>query len=294
VTWDRRRRAEVPAVWWAEIEAWLRWLRSAGSPPASIRNRTWQLRHAAERFADRGPWELSTDDLAGYLAGHRWRPETMKNARTSLRSFYKWAHATGRVSTDPAALLPAVRIPRALPRPVDDATVARALDGADDRTRLMILAAALAGLRAAEVARLGWLDVDGRGLLVRAGKGGHQRRVPLHPELAAALDAEHARRRAGTAGSGFRYTGNGEMWVFPGQSGGPLSPGVVTKTLSRVLGSATGHQLRHRFATRAYAAERDLLAVQRLLGHSKPETTARYADLPDGALERAVRSVSAG
>jgi len=46
-------------------------------------------------------------------------------------------------------------------------------------------------------------------------------------------------------------------------------------------------QLRH-------AAERDLLAVQRLLGHSKPETTARYADLPDGALERAVRSVTAG
>ncbi|MBA2774731.1 MAG: site-specific integrase [Nocardioidaceae bacterium] len=45
----------------------------------------------------------------------------------------------------------------------------------------------------------------------------------------------------------------------------------------------SGHKLRHRFATTAYAAERDLLAVQQLLGHSRPEVTARYTALPGDA-----------
>jgi integrase/recombinase XerC len=40
--------------------------------------------------------------------------------------------------------------------------------------------------------------------------------------------------------------------------------------------------------SRAYAQTRDLRAVQALLGHSKPETTARYTLVPDGALRDAI------
>jgi site-specific recombinase XerD len=50
----------------------------------------------------------------------------------------------------------------------------------------------------------------------------------------------------------------------------------------------TAHTLRHRFATVAYAGERDLLAVQVLLGHSKPETTRLYVLIPDASLRAAV------
>jgi site-specific recombinase XerD len=45
----------------------------------------------------------------------------------------------------------------------------------------------------------------------------------------------------------------------------------------------TAHQLRHRFATAAYAHQRDLRAVQELLGHASPATTARYTAVPDRA-----------
>ena len=48
---------------------------------------------------------------------------------------------------------------------------------------------------------------------------------------------------------------------------------------------------RHRFATQAYRTGRDLRAVQELLGHAKPETTARYAAVPDGSLAAAVAGV---
>ena len=63
----------------------------------------------------------------------------------------------------------------------------------------------------------------------------------------------------------------------------------VSCVLSQVLPPGwSAHSLRHAFASRAYAGTRDLRAVQTLLGHSKPETTARYTAVPDGALAAAV------
>jgi integrase/recombinase XerC len=53
----------------------------------------------------------------------------------------------------------------------------------------------------------------------------------------------------------------------------------------------TTHTLRHRFATAAYAVDRDLFAVQQLMGHQRPETTSRYVAVPDGALAAAVAGV---
>ena len=47
-------------------------------------------------------------------------------------------------------------------------------------------------------------------------------------------------------------------------------------------------RLRHRFATQAYNGTHDLRAVQQLLGHSRPETTARYTLTDDDALTAAV------
>ena len=49
------------------------------------------------------------------------------------------------------------------------------------------------------------------------------------------------------------------------------------------------------FATVACAAERDLMAVQQLLGPAKPRDTAVYARarVPDGSLPTAVRATSA-
>ena len=171
-----------------------------------------------------------------------------------------------------------------------------ALHDADDRTRLAICLAVYAGLRCMEIASLHTSHVSPPHLVI-VGKGGEQRLVPLDPrgDLALELTAELERRRRGQHGTGWSgpyVTGHG--YLFPSQRHpGPITPNAIGRIVSAALPVGwTTHTLRHRFATDAYAGERDLLAVQQLLGHARPETTAIYAQAPDGALMAGV--VAAG
>src|SRR5438045_3742893 len=72
-------------------------------------------------------------------------------------------------------------------------------------------------------------------------------------------------------------------WVFRRMDGrpGPNTPGLISHLANAHLHecgvAASLHQLRHRFATQAYQASRDLRAVQSMMGHTRPETTAGYA-----------------
>ncbi|MBV9484622.1 MAG: tyrosine-type recombinase/integrase, partial [Frankiaceae bacterium] len=192
----------------------------------------------------------------------------------TLRSFYRWAAAAELIGDDPSARLPAVRVPPGKPRPAPNAVVRRSLDESLGRVRLMLMLGAHAGLRRAEIARVHADDlVDG--LLRVTGKGGRTRLVPVSEDLAAAIAA---------AGGGY---------LFPGQVDGHMSAGHVGRLMAAALEERwTAHTLRHAFATKAYAVDRDLLAVQELLGHTSPTTTARYAAVPSDAMRRAVTAAA--
>lgn len=287
---------DLPNMWDAILEDFRAYMRAGGRSAGTIKLRLSYLHRLARAFPGRRPADLQPRELIDFLAGPSWGPETRKSARASLATFYMWASSTGRVPMNPAAELPRVAVPAGAPRPVPSSVLAAAqIRTESDRDRLMLAFAIYAGLRRAEIARVHPDDFTADGLLVH-GKGGRRRLVPVHPELERAVSAELELRRAGTHGSGHRYAGqirpNG--YLFPGQSGGPIGPDVVGRTLSRVLGPGwTGHTIRHRFASQAYAADRDLRAVQELLGHSQPETTARYVQTPTGAKRAAVLAVTA-
>jgi len=246
----------------------------AANRPATTRGlRDYQLR----RFAnDHGgePWSVTTDEMVSWIGGKDWAAETKRAYRAALRSFYGWAHVTGRILTNPAALLPPIKSPIRMPRPPPESVLSAALLLADDRVRLMVLLAAREGLRRGEIAQVHTRDLepDALGWSLRVhGKGAKERMVPL-------CDQVWMRLREAPAG-----------YVFPGQINGHLSPARVGELVSGVLGPGwTTHTLRHRFATACYAGDRDLFAVQTLLGHSRPETTRQYVLLPNGALRAAI------
>lgn len=265
-----------PTAWAAEMTAWVAWLAAAHRSPQTVRLRTYHVSRIAAVHPD--PYAVTLPDLVGLLAAGGWGPETMRSVRASWAVFYGWAHTTGRTGTNPARLLPTIKAPRGLPHPAPEAVLCAALAAADDRLRLMLLLGAHAGLRRAEIARVHTrdLEADAGGRVLRVqGKGDVVRRVPIGGTLALLLVG---------APAGF---------VFPGNDHGHLSPAYVGKMMSRALGPGwTAHTLRHRFASLAYAADRDLRAVQELLGHAKPETTARYTAVPLDAARRAAAAAS--
>lgn len=249
-------------------------LRAAGRREGTIRLHRHYLRHA-RRFV-RSPWCATTDQLRRALADPSWSPETRKSARSVFVTFWRWGHGVGLIEHDPAVALAPVRVPAGKPRPTPEPVYRAALDAADQRTRLMLKLGRLAGMRCGEIAHVRGVDLDDRNLLRVTGKGGAVRPVPVVDlELLGALRA---------AGDGY---------LFPNGRGGHLTAGRVSEILADALpGPWTGHTLRHALATAALAGTRDLLAVSELLGHSRPETTKRYALLPPDALLDAVRAAA--
>lgn len=283
--------------WAGALDAYSRYLAASGRRPLTIRQHTFHVGLFA-RTSGLQLGQVTEPDLLAYLGRPDWKPNTRKSARGHLRSFFGWAAGRGGLlDVDPAAELPTVRVPAGKPHPIGEAALQAALDRANDAQTLALLLGGYAGLRRSEIAAVHPRDlVDGL-LRVPDGKGGRSRVVPAHPRLVAAIGAELQRRKAGTMGSGFRYYGHRPDptgWLLPGQQpGSHITAAGVGQMLGDLLGpGASAHGLRHRFATMAYRGTNDLRAVQELLGHSDPATTARYVALSDDSLVAAVRSIA--
>jgi integrase len=264
----------LPPCWDVPISAWAGWLVAGGASAQTVRVRRGIVRSIARRLGG-APQSVSTGELVALCGQMCWSADHRRNVRASLNSFYGWACAAGSCAANPAAGLPRVAPSSPHPRPVTDAVWAGLLDAAGPREQLMARLAAEAGLRRAEVAAVHAddlvEDLYGHSLIVR-GKGDRQRLVPLTGSLAGAVRA-HARR-------GF---------LFPGQVDGHISANHVGKLLSRLMPPGwSAHKLRHRYASRGFAATGDLLAVQQALGHASVATTQRYVAVSP----RSVRAVS--
>lgn len=265
--------SKLTLTWGDTAAAWAAHLRAAGRSAGTIKLRLSHLRRLA-RELDTAPGAVTADQITAWLGRPEWSGDTRRSHRASVAGFYGWLHSSGRLEANPAGALPSASSRRGRPRPAAETAITAALASADARDSLMIRCAAHAGMRACEIATLHssriFQDFTGWSVTV-IGKGGKLRDIPLTKRLA--LDLRAA----------------GDGWIFPGRLDGHLSAAYVSKRLSWALGpDITGHMLRHRFASAAYAAERDLRAVQELLGHTSPATTAIYTAIPDQALRRAV------
>lgn len=273
----RQRHAEPRAGWAEPIASYRRHQLVAGRSKDTVRMRAEQLVRLSNETAADTPWTLGVEDLVEWMAGHRWARETARQHRATFRSFYGWAVDVGRIEESPAARLPRVALRPPNPRPASEDVYASAL-AADARTALMARLAGDLGLRRAEIATLHTEDLfqtAGGWWLVVHGKGDRNRALPVGDGLLRQLQALPA------------------GWVFPGRIEGHISPQYAGKLLTRALpDGVTGHALRHRFATKAYAVNRDLFAVQQLLGHASPNTTQAYVKVPEESLRRLVNAVA--
>jgi len=139
-------------------------------------------------------------------------------------------------------------------------------------TRLVLLGAH-AGLRVSESLALEWEDVhfSSETLMVKRGKGGKTRTVPLGGTLMRALEAGKAEAR-------------------------PLELSTFTVRLRLIAACETAqveylgyHALRHAAGTRMYRETGSLETVARFLGHSSLETARVYAKWSDEGMRSRLR-----
>lgn len=252
-----------------------------GLQPTTIEMRTVRLRCFAA-WLDRPLRAATAEDVERFLAERRICSRTRYTWLSHLSCFYRWGVRRDLFSTDPTARIDRPRLPRLLPRPIGDEALAEAIGTADRRLRAMLLLASHMGLRCCEISRLhrnDVLDAAETPMVLVHGKGAKDRTVPLHPLVVEALAALPSRG-----------------WLFRRTDGAPLSPAQVSIAMREHLRGhgidATGHQLRHWFATRLYRGTRDLRLTQELLGHASPTTTSVYTAWARGDAAKAVEGIA--
>lgn len=249
--------------WESALDGWVAWLHISGIAAATKSLRRDNVRCIARRSKTGHPRQLTLSLLIELFAECDWSNEHRRSMRSSLKSFFAWCLSNGITDDNPAELLPKVKGETPKPRPTPDDAWRALLDNASPRELLMARLAGEAGLRRAEVARTKRDDLvrDRTGwALIVLGKGAKQRVVPITDSLAAAI---------------MSHTDHG--WLFPGPSGGHITPAWVGTIISGLLPpGVTMHGLRHRYASRGYAGTKDLRAVQTALGHASVATTQRY------------------
>jgi integrase len=153
--------------------------------------------------------------------------------------------------------------------------------------RVVVLAAAMTGLRQSELLGLRWRDVDWVAQRIRVRntfvRGEHstdgksdlstRRSVPVADRLAGELDQWSKRTE---------YRGDRDLVFAHPQTGRPLDRSKVTKRFKAACRAAgvrevKFHDLRHTFATRLAASGQPLRTIQEFLGHADSKTTQIYA-----------------
>jgi site-specific recombinase XerD len=147
------------------------------------------------------------------------------------------------------------------------------------------------GLRAGEVVRLRAGDIDSEQMIIRIvqSKGRKDRHVMLPAEVLELL-RQWWKARPNAPNNGVAPE---HHWLFPGRS---QHQPMTTRQFGRLFKEAAKaaalrktvslHSLRHSFATHLLERGEDIRVIQALLGHSKPETTARYSRVAIGLIAK--------
>lgn len=307
----RRTPTRIDATWDEALDRYLTHLRAARFSDRTVREATLKLGHLRRHLEPLLPAQLQLPALRTFQAGlfsgktsASGRPMSARavaNVSSCLRGFFAFLAAEGLVPVDPTTRLEQPRCPKrtvgealtlAEVQRLLDAAASRATSPAGARDRALVELLYATGLRRAEALALDLADVerDLREVVVRRGKGGKGRRVPLTPSTFAVLvdylDVARPDLSSAHADSGAA--------VFLSKRGRRLDAMSCARVL-RALASAaeltkrlTPHAMRRTFATHLLQGKASLRAIQTLLGHAELSTTAYYLRVDAEELRREV------
>jgi site-specific recombinase XerD len=275
--WERSAlgRPDEPSLA-AAIELWLR---ATDAGRKDRRNPRQNARHLRPFVAGRtirqvgeaahaaiGAWSVTARRADTGPSAASLTPATINRRLDVLRAATRWAWKQGMVSENLSGRVPRLREENARQVYLTPKQIRLLAASAPNmQSRAAIIIASYTGLRANEL--LAMPRVAGSAsLLVSTSKSGKSRTVPVAGPARASL-------RALPLGCSYRRL-IGWFWEARAKAG---------------MEHVRFHDLRHSCASMLINAGVDLYTVGKILGHSSPQTTARYAHLTQASLRKAMR-----
>lgn len=228
-----------------------------------------------------------------------WEPKTFRNHWQNIKTFFDWCVKKGIVKKNPVEGIEKPKMKKHLPRCISREEALKILCYAtsikwkykleQSRNEAIIHTLLFTGLRLQELLNLQVSDVnlaDGS-ILVRMGKGGKDRMVPIHPRLTPKLRGYSEERKKSLEPS---------QWFFTGiKSDKQLCQRDVRRILKVITNASgvkvTAHMLRHTFGKLMVEADFNIYKLKEIMGHEQVTTTQKYVSVAPESIRRSFDQV---
>ena len=261
--------------------------KSSANTVASYIRDLKQLSQYAEDYLETDLPGVTAEQISVYLA---WMTNSGKSQATvtrslaSIKGFYGYLLAEGRVTRNPAKGIQLKRAEKKLPQILTGKEVELLLEqpkctdmkGYRDKAMLELLYAT--GIRVSELISLNVEDVNLPAGFIRC-DGGKQRTIPLYPAAVRAVQTYMIEIRPNMIAD------PAESALFVNLGGERMSRQGFWKIIKHYQQTAniskdiTPHTLRHSFAAHLLENGADLKSIQEMLGHSDISSTQIYTQL---------------
>lgn len=285
-----RRSADLANEEWDQlVTMWLH-----GRPESTIYIYETPIRVFRKRMAGKRIAQVTLLDLQHYasdMMAAEEKPRTICRKLSTIKSLLTFCHKTGAIPFNVGVALKMPHVPDDLAeRILSEAQIKQLikLGGANKRDTVMLRVMYVAGIRAAEVSGLRWMDCQPRqtgGQITVLGKGNKTRSIVVSTKVWAALMSIRP-KDADPQGN-----------VFVREDGKALDRTSITRIVRNSAKRAgleeavSAHWLRHAHATHSLDHGAPLPLIQQTLGHASLETTQRYLHVhPDDSSSRFINA----
>lgn len=232
-------------------------------------------------------------------------PASRARKLSSLRAFFKWAADAGIIAKSPMNGVDTPKIPYKEPKVMNINDVKDVIEATNNSTsreakceagrdNAILTLMFSTGIRRAEVTEIKLEDVNmlESSILIH-GKGNKERFVYFNDSAAIVLQdyLDEYRNNLKPAAT--------SKYLFVSKRSEKLNVSSINRIVNKYFDEAgvkekgfTAHSTRRVFASNVYRNTRDLLVVQRLLGHSNSNTTLRYIGETEDIKKQAALGIS--